>query len=75
MTDLASAKAGPAVIKVDGAEVASGQAAAHAALPLEASETFDIGSDTGTGVDDADYMSPFPFTGKLKLTIKLGTNG
>ena len=69
-------KGGTAVMKVDGAEVASGQLPNTLPFQLEASETFDIGSDTGTGVDDADYTSPFPFTGTLdKLTIKLGTNG
>jgi arylsulfatase A-like enzyme len=68
-------KGGTAVMKVDGAEVASGQLPNTLPFALEASETFDVGSDTGTGVDDADYTSPFPFTGKLgKLTIKLGTN-
>ena len=35
-------------------------------------ESFDIGSDTETGIDDADYKPPFTFTGKLnKLTIKV----
>jgi hypothetical protein len=35
-------------------------------------ESFDIGVDTRTGVDDNDYQVPFRFTGKLdKLTIKL----
>lgn len=35
-------------------------------------ETFDVGVDTRTGVNDQDYQSPFRFTGKLnKLTIKL----
>jgi len=35
-------------------------------------ETFDIGSDTGTPVDDEDYQVPFKFTGKLnKLTLKV----
>ena len=38
-------------------------------------ETFDIGVDTRTGVDDKDYQPPFRFTGKLaKVTIKLGPN-
>jgi arylsulfatase A-like enzyme len=36
-------------------------------------ETFDIGLDTGTSVDDMDYEAPFPFTGKLeKITFDLG---
>jgi arylsulfatase len=35
-------------------------------------ETFDVGVDTRTGVDDNDYQPPFRFTGKLdKLTITL----
>ena len=39
-------------------------------LTLPWDETFDIGSDTGTPVDDKDYQVPFEFTGKIdKLTI------
>ena len=39
-------------------------------LILPWDETFDIGSDTGTPVDDQDYQVPFKFTGKIdKLTI------
>ena len=35
-------------------------------------ETFDVGIDLRTPVDDRDYQVPFRFTGKLgKLTIKL----
>ena len=37
-------------------------------LPID--ETFDIGSDTGSPVDDGDYQMPFAFTGKIdKLNI------
>ena len=36
-------------------------------------ETFDVGLDTGTPVDDKDYQVPFAFTGKLgKITFDLG---
>jgi arylsulfatase len=36
-------------------------------------ESFDVGVDTRTPVDDADYQVPFRFTGKLdKLTVKVG---
>jgi hypothetical protein len=36
-------------------------------------ETFDVGIDTRTPVDDNDYQLPFRFTGKIaKLTYKLG---
>ena len=35
-------------------------------------ETFDVGVDTRTGVDDKDYQPPFRFNGKIdKLTVKL----
>jgi hypothetical protein len=39
---------------------------------LQWDESFDIGSDTLTGVNDADYEPPFAFTGRLdKLTVKI----
>ena len=39
---------------------------------LQWDESFDVGSDTLTGVNDADYLPPFPLTAKLdKLTIKV----
>jgi arylsulfatase len=39
---------------------------------LQWDESFDVGSDTLTGVNDADYQPPFTFTGKLnKLAIKI----
>jgi hypothetical protein len=39
---------------------------------LQWDESFDIGSDTLTGVNDEDYKPPFPLTAKLnKLTIKV----
>ena len=35
-------------------------------------ETLDIGSDTGTPVDDEDYQPPFAFTGKIdKITLTI----
>ena len=39
---------------------------------LQWDESFDIGSDTLTGVNDADYTPPFALTAKLdKLTIRV----
>ena len=36
-------------------------------------ETFDIGTDTRTPVDDQDYQVPFAFTGKIsQVRCKLG---
>ena len=39
-------------------------------------ETFDIGSDTRTSVNEADYQVPFKFTGKInKVTVSLEEPG
>jgi len=39
---------------------------------LQIDETFDVGADTGTPVDDKDYQVPFKLTGKLdKLTLAI----
>ena len=41
-------------------------------MTLQWDESFDIGSDTLTGVNDADYQPPFTLTAKLnKLTLKV----
>jgi arylsulfatase len=61
---------GTGTLKVDG-QVVDTQAMPHT-LPmiLQWDESFDIGSDTLTGVNDADYTPPFTFTGTLnKLTL------
>jgi arylsulfatase len=63
-------QSGTGVLKVDG-EVVQTQKLEHT-LPiiLQWDESFDIGSDTLTGVNDADYKPPFPLTAQLnKLTI------
>jgi hypothetical protein len=65
-------KGGTGTIKVDGVEAGSGIFPQTIPFALEASETFDVGSDTGTGVDDEDYQTPFAFDGKLnKLTLAI----
>jgi hypothetical protein len=63
---------GTGVFKVDGMVVAT-QAMEHTVpLTLPWDETFDIGADTGTPIDDRDYQVPFRFTGKIdKLTISV----
>jgi len=58
---------------VDGKSVATGKQANSIAFLEVADETFDVGIDTRTGVNDSDYLVPFPFTGTIdKLTFKLG---
>jgi arylsulfatase len=65
-------RSGTGVLKVDGKEVVTQKMERTLPLILQWDETFDIGSDTGTPVDDKDYQVPFKFTGKLnKLTLKL----
>jgi arylsulfatase A-like enzyme len=66
------ARGGTGVFKVDGKEGASQKLERTIPFLLQWDETFDIGSDTGTGVDDRDYQVPFAFTGKIvKLNIKI----
>ena len=58
------------VLKVDGKVVATQKMERSVPLTLPVDESFDIGADTGTPVDDRDYQIPFAFTGKIdKLTI------
>jgi hypothetical protein len=60
------------VLKVDGKAVATQKLERTVPLILSWDETFAIGADTGTPVDDADYQVPFKLTAKLeKLTIKM----
>lgn len=59
-------KGGTGVLKVDGKEVASKRMARTVPLILQWDETFDVGADTGTPVDDKDYQVPFRFTGKAE---------
>ncbi|MBV9290762.1 MAG: sulfatase-like hydrolase/transferase, partial [Hyphomicrobiales bacterium] len=66
-------RGGTGTLSVDGGVVAAKTLPHTQPFIWAWDETFDIGSDTGTSVDDADYQSPFPFTGKLeKITFDLG---
>jgi len=65
-------RSGTGTLKVDGNEVAKQELKRTLPMILQWDEAFDIGSDTLTGVNDADYQPPFPLTAKLnKLTIKV----
>jgi arylsulfatase A-like enzyme len=69
------AKGGTGVLSVDGKEVDNKKIPHTIPALMTIDETFDVGVDTRTGVDDKDYQPPFRFTGKLgKVTIKLGPN-
>jgi hypothetical protein len=63
---------GTGTLKVDGKAVQTTTMPQTLPMILQWDESFDIGSDTLTGVNDADYKPPFTFTGKLnKLTLKV----
>jgi arylsulfatase A-like enzyme len=65
-------RSGTGTLKVDGKAVATQELKRTLPMILQWDESFDIGSDTLTGVNDADYQPPFPLTAKLnKLTIKV----
>jgi hypothetical protein len=67
------AKGGTAVLRVDGKAVANKSIDHTIPVLLTIDETFDIGSDTRTPVDDS-YAVPFRFTGTInKLTFNLGS--
>jgi arylsulfatase len=63
---------GTGTLKVDGKVVDTKAMPKTLPMILQWDESFDIGSDTLTGVNDADYKPPFALTAKLdKLTIKV----
>ncbi len=63
-------RSGSGTLKVDGKTVATKMLERTVPLVLPWDETFDVGADTGTPVDDQDYQVPFKFTGKIdKLTV------
>jgi arylsulfatase len=66
------AKGGTGVLSVDGKEVARRTIPHTVPFAFGVDESFDVGSDTGTSVEDKDYQPPFAVNGALnKLTIKL----
>ena len=66
-------KGGTGVLRVDDKDVATRNVPHTIPFLMAIDETFDVGVDTRTPVDDKEYQVPFRFTGKLnKLTFKLG---
>jgi len=63
---------GTGTLKVDGTVVDTKKMKNTLPMILQWDEALDIGSDTLTGVNDADYQPPFTLTAKLnKLTLKV----
>ena len=66
-------KGGTGTLKVDGQVVETHPMPHSLPVGIGWVETFNVGVDTGTAVDESDYQVPFRFTGKLnKLTVKVG---
>jgi len=65
-------RSGTGTLKVDGKSVAEKKMEKTIPLILAWDENLDVGSDTGTAVDDKDYQVPFAFTGKIdKITLSI----
>ncbi len=63
---------GTGVLKEDGAAVSTLRMEHTIPFILQWDEALDVGSDTLTGVNDADYQPPFNFTGKLnRVTLTI----
>ncbi|QRM55925.1 arylsulfatase [Sinorhizobium sp. BG8] len=65
-------RGGTGTLKVDGTVVAEQKMEHSLPFIMQWDENLDIGSDTGTPVDDADYQVPFAFNGtfdRITLTI------
>jgi arylsulfatase len=63
---------GTGVLKVDGKDVATQEMEHTLPFILQWDEALDVGSDTGSPVNDADYKVPFAFTGKIgKITLTI----
>ena len=65
-------RSGTGTLRVDGKDVQTIKMERTMPMILQWDESFDIGSDTLTGVNDADYKPPFALTAKLnKLVVKV----
>jgi hypothetical protein len=65
-------KGGIGTISVDGKQVAKGRIERTIPIRFSFDETFDVGEDTGTPVNE-NYDVPFKFTGQIeKLVVDLG---
>ncbi len=63
---------GTGTLSVDGKVVATQKMEHTIPIILAWDENLDVGSDTGTPVDDQDYQVPFSFTGKIdKITLTI----
>ena len=65
-------RGGTGVLRVDGKAVDTQKMEHTIPFLMQLDESLDVGSDTLTGVNDADYQPPFNFTGTLnKVTLTI----
>jgi hypothetical protein len=65
-------RGGTGVLKVDGKVVATKKMERTLPFTLAWDENLDVGSDTGTPVNDADYQIPFAFSGRIeRITLSI----
>ena len=63
---------GPGTLKVDGKVVATKKIEKTIPMLMQWDESFDVGADTGSPVNDEDYQTPFRFNGEIhKLTLTI----
>ena len=66
-------RGGTGTLSVNGQVVARQAMARTLPFAVQSDETFDVGLDTGSSVNDRDYRTPFTFTGRLeRLVVTLG---
>jgi arylsulfatase len=66
-------RGGTGTLSVNGQVVTRQAMARTLPFAVQGDETFDVGLDTGSSVDDRDYRTPFPFTGRLeRFVVMLG---
>jgi arylsulfatase len=64
---------GTGILSIDGTEAAKIKLPHTTPFTFAWDETFDVGQDTGTPVDDADYQVPATFNGTIgSITVDLG---
>jgi arylsulfatase len=66
-------RGGTGILSVNGQVVARQAMARSLPFAVQGDETFDVGRDTGSSVDERDYRPPFIFTGRLdRFVVTLG---
>jgi arylsulfatase len=66
-------RGGTGTLLVNGRPVARQAMTRTLPFAVQGDETFDVGLDTGSSVDERDYQTPFAFTGRLeRLVVTVG---